>query len=88
MSPKLVGVYWRLQYIGVNDDRHLHAREIGSSNPSLGAERGLRLIPGFPLNVDEDKEVEFRMPGTNASSWVFGFVEESTRRSRSKVMKT
>jgi hypothetical protein len=87
VSPNVVGVYWRLQAdpTGGPPADVLYAREVGSTDSGL-TNRGdaWHLIPGFPLNVGEDGDVEYNMQAGDRA-WIFGYVEEYVRRSRSKV---
>jgi hypothetical protein len=87
VSPNVVGVYWRLQAdpTGSPPADVLYAREVGSTDTGL-TNRGdaWHLIPGFPVNVDENGEVEYNMQEGDRA-WIFGYVDEYVRRSRSKV---
>jgi hypothetical protein len=86
VSPTVAGVYWRMQQYGGASSQATYAREVGSANVTLSGVLNFRWIPGFPLNVNEDGEVEYSMESTNTESWIFGYVEEAVRRNRSKVM--
>ena len=86
-GSEVAGIYWRMQWKGGGADQYTYAREVGRTDAATRWARTTRLVCGFPLNVDENKQVEYSMQGSNTLSWIFGYVEEYTRRSRSKVVE-
>jgi hypothetical protein len=87
VSRNLVGVYWRIQYVGTNNNVVQYAREVGSTDTALQQAKSHYLIPGSVLNVGEDGEVEFTMRAANTFSWIFGYLEEAFPRSQTRIMK-
>jgi hypothetical protein len=67
VSRNLVGVYWRIQYVGTNNNVVQYAREVGSTDTALQQAKSHYLIPGSVLNVGEGGEVEFTMRAANTS---------------------
>jgi hypothetical protein len=88
VGKNVKGIYWRMQFTGTVAAQPLYAREVGSTDTVLLASHNQNFIPGFPLNVDEDGNVEFNIigPPAPAESWIFGYVEEVEHRRRAMIM--
>jgi hypothetical protein len=74
-----------MQFTGGASAYATYAREVGSTDSALKENHDQGYIPGFLLGVDGDNNVEFSMGAANSRSWIFGYVEEYVKRSRSKV---
>jgi hypothetical protein len=74
-----------MRHWNTSNDYPIYAREVGSTDAALTGARNRNGPAGFPLDVDENGEVEFNLPDAWGISWIFGYVEEYVRRSRSKV---